>query len=141
MRLPGSPIVARPDAGNGREHALPKTYETPRPDPNVAPKPRGNRSQEGPKPHTVNRIPLDQPQPQHQPKAERQDPQPQRQPKAEQQPPQRQPKAEQQPPQRQPKAEQRPPQRQPKAERQNPQPRGRDSAGSKPDQDKGKGKK
>ncbi|MBN1396360.1 MAG: YXWGXW repeat-containing protein [Pirellulales bacterium] len=149
-RLPKSPIKAKPVAELGGKRAPPRTYEAPEPDTNVAPKPRADRSRKGPKQHSVNRIPPDQPQPRHQPKAEQQAPKrqpkaeqqaPKRQPKAEQQAPKRQPKAEQQAPKRQPKAEQQAPKRQPKAEQQAPKPRGKDSAESKPDKEKGKGKK
>jgi hypothetical protein len=73
VRLPGSPIVAKPGANLGKDQAPPKTYEAPKPDPNVAAKPRVNRAA---------------PQPQPQPTAERAAPQPQRQPQAERQAPQ-----------------------------------------------------
>ena len=138
VKLPGSPIAAKPGADLGKDNAPPKIYEAPKPDRNVAAKPRENRSVVQPQQRTVNKPQVDQPraQPQPPPKTERVAPQPppQRQPKAErvvpQPPPQRQPKAErvapQPPPQRQPKAErvvpQPPPQRQPKAERVAPQP-------------------
>ena len=81
VTLPRSPIVAKPGADLGKNHAPPKTYEAPKPDPKVAAKPRVNRSPEQPQQRTVNRVPLDQPrtQPQPPPKVERA-PQPQRQP-------------------------------------------------------------
>ena len=44
VRLPGSPIVAKPVADLGKDQAPPKTYEAPKPDPKVEPKPRANRS-------------------------------------------------------------------------------------------------
>ena len=89
MRLPGSPIVAKPGAELGKDHAPPKMYEAPKPDPKVEAKPRVNRSPEQPQQRTVNRMPLDQPQPQPQPqpKVERAAPQPQPQPKVERQRP------------------------------------------------------
>ena len=74
VKLHGSPIVGKPAAGRGGKHAPPKTYETPRPDTKVEPKPGASRTQDQPRRHTVNRVPLDQPQ--RQPKAERRDPQP-----------------------------------------------------------------
>ncbi|MGA2258592.1 MAG: hypothetical protein ABSG53_28335, partial [Thermoguttaceae bacterium] len=116
VRLPASPIVAKPVAEIGKDHAPPKMYEAPRPDRKVEPKPRAN--QLGPA------IPprVDQPRPQPQPKAERPAPQPQPQPKAERPAPQPEPKAERPAPQPQPKAERPVPQPQPKAERPVPQP-------------------
>ena len=68
-------------------------YEAPKPDPNVAAKPRVNRSPGQPQRHTVDRLPLDQPQPQ--PKAS----QPQPKVKRSASPPQRQRRAERQAPQ------------------------------------------
>ncbi len=76
VRLPGSPIVGKPGAEFGKDNIPPKTYETPKPDANVVAKPRANRSPEQPQQRTVNRVPLDQPRAQDQPKAERQAPQP-----------------------------------------------------------------
>ena len=43
VRLPGSPIVAKADAGMGKDPAPPKTYKAPKPDLKVQPKPRVNR--------------------------------------------------------------------------------------------------
>lgn len=43
VKLPGSPIVAKADAGIGKAHAPPKTYEAPKPDFKVQPKPRVKR--------------------------------------------------------------------------------------------------
>ena len=63
VRLPRSPIVAKPVAELGKDHAPPKTYEAPAPDPKVAPKPRGNRLAPAIPPR------VDQPQPQ--PKVDR----------------------------------------------------------------------
>jgi hypothetical protein len=118
VRLPGSPIVGRPNADFGKDHAPPKAYEAPKPDPSVAAKARVNRSLEQRQERTVNRVPLDQPQPKAErvappPKAERVAPQP----KAERVAPQ--PKAERVAPQ--PKAERVAPQ--PKAERVAPPPK------------------
>jgi hypothetical protein len=62
VRLPGSPIVAKPVAELGKGHAPPKMYE--------APKPRVNR----PAPAIPPRV--DQPKPQPQPKVDRPAPQP-----------------------------------------------------------------
>jgi hypothetical protein len=119
-RLPGSPIVGKPNAQLGKNRIPPKVYEAPKPDPNVAAKERVNRSADQPQQRTVNRVPLDQPQP----KAERAVPQPQRQPQAERPTRQPQPKAERvaPQPQRQPQAERSVQQPQPKAERVAPQP-------------------
>ena len=41
VRLPRSPIVAKPADQLGKDQAPPKTYEAPQPDPKVQPKPRG----------------------------------------------------------------------------------------------------
>ncbi|MFZ1933072.1 MAG: hypothetical protein WCB27_21135 [Thermoguttaceae bacterium] len=76
VTLPRSPIAAKPGAQLGRNYAPPKTYVVPKPDPRVAARPRVNRVVEQPKQHTVNRMPLDQPRTQPQPRAERQPPQP-----------------------------------------------------------------
>ena len=74
VRLPGSPIVAKPVVELGKDRAPPKIYQAPQPDPKVTPKPRGNR------------VPprVDQPRPtlQPRPQAERDVPKPQHQPKA-----------------------------------------------------------
>jgi hypothetical protein len=90
VKLPVSPIVAKPGVALGKDRAPPKIYQAPKPDPNVAAKSRVNRSVDQPQQHTVNRIPLDQPrtQPQPPPKVERSAPQPQRQPQVERQAPQ-----------------------------------------------------
>jgi hypothetical protein len=87
--LPRSPIVARPVTELGKGYAPPKMYTAPKPDPSVAAKPRVNRSPGQPQQGTVNRMPLNQPQPQpkasqpqSQPKAERPSAQPQRQPQS-----------------------------------------------------------
>ena len=159
VRLPGSPIVARPVAELGRDYAPPKMYEAPKPDPNVAATRRVVRSTEQPQQRTVNRQPLDQPQPQPQslPQAERAAPQPQPQPRVERaapQPqrqlqvqraapqPQRQIQAERAAPQPQPqpRVERAAPQPQPGVERAASQPRGNDPAAPNQDQRKGKGK-
>lgn len=94
VKLPGSPIVAKSGANVGKNFTPPKTYVTPKPDPNVAAKSRVNRSLEQPKQHSVNRVPLDQPK--SQPKVERQAPKqdkPRPQPKVERQAPKPQEKA------------------------------------------------
>jgi hypothetical protein len=119
VKLPGSPIAVKPGTVLGKDNAPPKAYDTPKPDPKVAAKPRANRSEVEPKQRTMNTAPLDQPrtQPQPPPKAERTAPQP---------------------PQRQPKAERQAPQPPPKAERSPQQPRGKDATGSKQDKPKGK---
>jgi hypothetical protein len=72
MKLPPSPIVSRPVTELGKGHAPPRMYEAPQSDPQVAAKPRLNRSQEQPQQRTVNRVPLAQPQtqPQATPKVE-----------------------------------------------------------------------
>ena len=44
VRLPASPIVARPVTELGKGHAPPTIYQAPKPDFKVAPKPRVNRS-------------------------------------------------------------------------------------------------
>ena len=123
VKLPGSPVVAKPIAEIGKDRAPPKIYEAPKPDPKVVAKPRVNRSLEQSRQHTVNRVPLDQPRTQSQP----------------------QPKAERQAPQPQPKVERKAPQPQPKAERKAPQSKGQGQAdspsgGQKQDQHKGKDK-
>ncbi|HLA83294.1 MAG TPA: YXWGXW repeat-containing protein [Thermoguttaceae bacterium] len=66
VRLPGSPIVAKPVTGLGRNYTPPRTYEAPKLDPNVAAKPRANRSLGQPQQRAVNREPLGQPQTQSQ---------------------------------------------------------------------------
>ena len=69
VRLPGSPIVAKSGAELGRDHAPPKMYEAPKPDPTVVAKPRVNRAVEQPRPQP--RVERAEPQPQRQPQAER----------------------------------------------------------------------
>ena len=125
VKLPGSPIVGKPAADFGKGRAVPKTYDAPKLDTKVEPKPRAARSLEQPQQRTVKRMPLDQPQTQHQPT----------------------PKVERAAPQPQPKVERAAPQPQPKVERAALQPRDHGqadapSAGSKQEknQDKGKGK-
>lgn len=110
--LPRSPVVARPVADFGKQHAPPQMYDAPRSDLTVAPKPRAARSVEQPQQRTASRLPLDQPQP----KAERATPQPQ------------------------PRGERSAPQPRPKAERPASQPREKDSAGPNQDHRKGKDK-
>jgi hypothetical protein len=62
-KLPGSPIVGRSADQLGKGVAQPKIYNAPKPDLKVEPKPRVNLSARQPQQHTVNRMPLDQPQP------------------------------------------------------------------------------
>jgi hypothetical protein len=139
VKLPGSPIVAKSGAIVGKGNAPPKTFVTPKLDPNVVAAPRAKRSLEQPKQQTVNRVPLDQPQTQR--KVERA-PQIQRQPQAKQPAPAPQPKAVRQAPP--PKVERQAPP--PKVERQAPppqhkEPAGGQSGGQQQDQPKGKDKK
>lgn len=75
-RLPGSPIVGKPGVDVGRNQGPPRIYEAPKLDPTVAAKARVNRLPDEPQQRTVNRIPLDQPRTQSQPKVDRQTPQP-----------------------------------------------------------------
>ena len=84
MRFPSSPIVARSADQLGKGHAPPRMYEAPKPDPNVAAKPRGDRLPGQPQRHTVGRMPLDQPrtQPQAAPEVEPPAPRTPRQPQA-----------------------------------------------------------
>jgi hypothetical protein len=92
-KLPGSPIVSRPGAVVDKDNAPPKIYEAPKPDRNVAAKPRVNRSLDQPQERKVNKVPLEQPKmqpkaPQPPPKVERTTPptppkHPQPQPKVE----------------------------------------------------------
>jgi hypothetical protein len=83
MPLTRSPIAAKPVAELGANRVPPKVYEGPKPDLNVPAKARVAQSERQPQQHMVNRQPLDTPQPQRQPQAERATPQPQRQPQAE----------------------------------------------------------
>jgi hypothetical protein len=143
VRLPGSPIAVKPGADLGKDHAPPKTYEAPQPDPKVAAKPRVNRSLEQPRQRTVNKAPLDQPQPKvQQPQPKVQQPQPrvqQPQPRVQQpQPRVQQPQPRVQQPQ--PKVQQ-PQQHQPKAEKAPQQSQGNTPARSNQDKPKGKDKK
>jgi hypothetical protein len=71
VRLPASPIVAKPGENFGKDQTPPKIYEVPQSDPQVAPKPRANRSA-----------------PQPQPKADRPASQPPTQSKVDRSPPQ-----------------------------------------------------
>ena len=74
-KLPGSPIVGRSVDQLGKDQALPKVYNAPKPDLTVEPKSRVNLSAGQPQQHTVNRMPLDakqlQPNVQQQQKVER----------------------------------------------------------------------
>ena len=74
VRLPGSPIVAKPVAEVGRDRGPPKTYEAPKPDPRIAPKPRVNRP--APQAQPQPRVERPAPQRQPQPKVDRPSPQP-----------------------------------------------------------------
>jgi hypothetical protein len=89
VRLPGSPIAAKPVDELDKNHAPPKMYEVPNPDPKVAANPRVARLPEQPQQHTVNRLPLDTVQPQPQPQSERPASQPRPQLKADRPAPQR----------------------------------------------------
>jgi hypothetical protein len=77
VNLPGSPIVAKSGANTAKNYPPPKTFATPKPDPNVTAKSRVNRSLDQPKQHAVNRVPLDQPKVERQaPKQDKPNPQP-----------------------------------------------------------------
>jgi len=69
VRLPGSPIVAKPGVDLGKDQAPPKIHEAPQPDPKVAPKPRANRPAPQPRPQPKVERPA-------QPKVDRPAPQP-----------------------------------------------------------------
>ena len=56
VRLPGSPIVAKPSADLGKDRVPPKVYEAPKPDPTVEPKPRANRSADQPQRQAVKTV-------------------------------------------------------------------------------------
>ena len=152
VRLPGSPIAAKPVADSGKYRTPPKTYEAPELDPNVAAKPRVNRSPGQSQQRTLSPAPLGQPQPQPkaerpQPKVERSAPQPQSKAERPAPPPDKDPTGPSEPkaersatqPQPQPKVERSAPPPQPKAERPAP-PRDKNPAGPSQDQRKGKGK-
>ena len=117
-QLPGSPIMAKPVAGLGKDRVPPKTFEGPKSGVNVAPQPKA--TQLPGQPRTQPQTKVGQPVPQLQPKVERPTPQPQ--PKVERPTPQPQPKVERPTPQPQPKVERPTPQPQPKVERPTPQP-------------------
>jgi len=87
-KLPGSPIVAQPGANVGKDRAPPRTYQTPKPDMKVEPKPRAVRSPAQPQQREVKRVPLDRPQRQPQAQPKRAAPKPQRQPQAQRAAPQ-----------------------------------------------------
>jgi hypothetical protein len=119
VRLPTSPIAAKPTVRPDRDYTPPKTHAAPPLDMFVRPQPRTDRSTDQPPRHTTLRPPLDTPKPQPQPKVERPETprgQPQPQPKMER------PETPRSQPQPQPKVE-RPetprgqPQPQPKVER------------------------
>ena len=95
--FPGSPIVSRPVADLGKQHAPPQMHEAPKPDLRVDPRPRVARVPDQPQQHTVNRLPVDtkqpqsrieRPAPQPQPHVERPASQPRPQPKADRPAPQ-----------------------------------------------------
>ena len=132
VRLPGSPIVARPAAELDRNHVPPQAHAAPKPDLNVAAKPRMTRFPGQPQ-QGVTR-----PQPQGQAPAERAAPQ--RQAPAERASPQRQAPAERAAPQRQAPVERAAPHRQAPVERAAPEPRGNSPAGAKQDQRKSENK-
>jgi hypothetical protein len=71
VRLPGSPIVARPGDALAKDHVPPRINEAPKPDYRVAAKPRVNRSAPQPQQHVERAAP--QPR---QPQATREAPQP-----------------------------------------------------------------
>ena len=143
VKLPTSPIAAKPTVRPDRDSTPPKTHAAPPVDTLVRPQPRPGRSPEQPPRHTTLRPPLDTPQP----KVERPETpgvQPQPQPKAER------PETPGVQPQPQPKVK-RPetpgvqPQPQPKVERPTPRsqdrkPTGPPASGSKPDEGRSPGK-
>ena len=55
VKLPGSPIVAKPAADLGKDHAPPKMHEAPKPDLKVEPKPRATRSADRSRPRPNGR--------------------------------------------------------------------------------------
>ena len=100
VRLPRSPIVAKPVTELGKDHAPPQAYPAPKPDSKVEPRPRPIRpgpaipppvDQPKPQPQPKVKQPAPQPQPQPQPKVKQPAPQPQPQPKVKQPVPQPQP--------------------------------------------------
>jgi hypothetical protein len=144
VKLPTSPIVARPTAELDRNHVPPQMHVAPAPDSHVEARPRATPSPAQSRERTVNRLPLDTPQPKverpaPQPKPKAEQPAPQPQPKVERPAPQPQPKVEHPAPQPQPKVERPAPQPKPKAERPAPQPpASRPAAGPKQEKDKDK---
>jgi hypothetical protein len=78
VKLPVSPIAARPAAAVAKDHVPPQAHVAPRPDLTVEAKPRATPSPLQPKPRVET-----QPQPKAEPRVERPAPQPQPQPKPE----------------------------------------------------------
>ena len=87
MKFPRSPIAAGFADQHGKGHTPPRAYAAPPVDTVVQPRPRGNRSPEEPRQHTMLRVPLDTkqppanvdhpaPKPQPQPKVKQPAPQP-----------------------------------------------------------------
>jgi len=71
LKLPPSPIAARPADSLGREYTPPRTHAAPPLDRLVQPQPRQARSPEQLRPHTTLRVPFDKPQPKHELNVER----------------------------------------------------------------------
>ncbi|MGO9110970.1 MAG: hypothetical protein ACLP9L_17245 [Thermoguttaceae bacterium] len=106
VKLPSSPLAARPTAELTKDHVPPQMHVAPKPDLRVEAKPRATSSPEQPQQRTVNRLPVNTPQSQPLPQVERPVPQPQ--PKVERPVPQPQSKVERpapQPPASRPAAE------------------------------------
>ena len=146
-RLPTSPIVARSNAELGKDHVPPQAHVAPKPDLTVEARPRATPSPEKPQQRTVNRLPLDvpQPQPKPQPPVERPAPKPEPRverpaPRTERAAPQPHPQPQPQP-QPQPRTERPATQPQPRVERPVPQPpAGRPSTGPNEEKHTEKGK-
>ena len=75
-KLPLSPIAARQNAELAKDHVPPPMHVAPKADLTVVAKPRAARSSEQPQERTVNRLPLDTPQPKSQPRTAAPAPQP-----------------------------------------------------------------
>jgi len=86
LRVPQSPIVAKPVTELGKDHTPPQAFPAPRPDPRVAPGPRVIRRAPEVSPGVARPRPQHRPQPQ--PRVERPAPQPQPQRKVERPAPQ-----------------------------------------------------
>lgn len=97
VTLPRSPIAARPGDQLGKDHVPPRTYEAPKPDPKVEPKPRVKRpispqpqpkiTQPAPELQPLPKVDRPAPKPQPQPKVDRPASKPQSQPKVDRSPP------------------------------------------------------